>query len=101
MDRDASPEQDLQALKQAFDIFHGGYRGSWAVRGVTSSSRSRNCRSQLHTAQDERRQEAERNKRLAERLGTVIETLPGGLVVLDAMQSGVNEVNSAAREHVR
>lgn len=95
MDRDASPEQDLQALKQAFDIFteaSGQLGDSWR----DLEQQVAQLQDQLHVAQDERRQEAERNKHLVQRLGTVIETLPGGLVVLDAANR-VNEVNSAAR----
>jgi len=96
MDRDASPEQDLKALKQAFDIFtqaSGQLGSSWR----DLEQQVAGLQDQLHTAQDARRQEARRNKRLAQRLGTVIETLPGGLVVLDA-DNRVNEVNQAARQ---
>ncbi|MBT8422607.1 MAG: PAS domain-containing sensor histidine kinase [Gammaproteobacteria bacterium] len=96
MDREISPEQDLKALKQAFDIFteaSGQLGSSWR----DLEQQVAQLQDQLHTAQDERRQEAERNKHLVQRLSTVIETLPGGLVVLDA-DGLVNEVNSAARE---
>lgn len=95
MNRDVSPEQDLQALKQAFDIFNevsGQLGSSWRDLEQQVSK----LQSQLATAQDERRREAERNERLARRLGTVLETLPGGLVVLDE-NNRVNEVNSVAR----
>ena len=95
MDRDVSPEQDLQALKQAFDIFNqvsGQLGTSWRDLEEQVSK----LQSQLATARDERRQEAERNERLVRRLGTVLETLPGGLVVLDE-QNRINEVNSVAR----
>ncbi len=95
MDRDASPEQDLKALKQAFDIFNevsGQLGSSWRDLEQQVSK----LQQQLATARDEKRREAERNERLARRLGTVLETLPGGLVVLDA-DNRVNEVNSVAR----
>lgn len=96
MERDATPEQDLQALKQAFDIFtevSGQLGTSWR----DLEKQVERLQGQLATARDERRQEAERNERLARRLGTVLETLPGALVVLDS-RNLVNEVNSAARE---
>jgi len=95
MNKDVSPEQDLQALKQAFDIFNevsGQLGSSWRDLEQQVSQ----LQGQLATARDERRQEAERNERLVRRLGTVLETLPGGLVVLDE-QNRVNEVNSVAR----
>lgn len=95
MDRDVSPEQDLKALKQAFDIFNevsGQLGSSWRDLEQQVSK----LQQQLATARDEKRQEAERNERLARRLGTVLETLPGGLVVLDG-DNRVNEVNSVAR----
>ncbi len=95
MDRDVSPEQDLKALKQAFDIFNqvsGQLGSSWRDLELQVSR----LQEQLETARDERRLEAERNERLVRRLGTVLETLPGGLVVLDD-QNRVNEVNSVAR----
>jgi two-component system sensor histidine kinase FlrB len=95
MDRDVSPEKDLKALKQAFDIFNqvsGQLGSSWRDLELQVSG----LQEQLATARDERRLEAERNERLVRRLGTVLETLPGGLVVLDE-QNRVNEVNSVAR----
>jgi len=96
MDRDIAPEKDLQALRQAFEIFteaSGRLGSSWR----DLEHQVARLEGQLATARDERAQEAERNEQLARRLGTVLETLPGGLIVLDA-ENRVNEVNSVARQ---
>lgn len=96
METEASPSQDLQALKQAFDIFNevSGQLGStWR----DLEQQVGRLQEQLATARDEKRREAERNEQLVRRLGTVLETLPGGLVVLDD-RNVVTEVNSVARQ---
>lgn len=95
MDREVAPEKDLQALREAFEIFtqaSGQLGSSWRdlERQVVR------LEGQLAKARDEKQREAVRNEQLAKRLGTVLETLPGGLVVLDANKR-VNEVNSVAR----
>lgn len=96
MDRDSVPEKDLQALRQAFEIFteaSGQLGSSWRDLELQVAR----LEGQLATARDERQHEAERNEQLVRRLGTVLETLPGGLIVVDG-DGRINEVNSAARQ---
>jgi two-component system sensor histidine kinase FlrB len=96
MDRDSVPEKDLQALRQAFEIFteaSGQLGSSWRDLELQVAR----LEGQLATARDERQHEAERNQQLVRRLGTVLETLPGGLIVVDG-DGRVNEVNSVARQ---
>mgnify|MGYP001113625148 CR=1 FL=1 len=96
MDRDSAPEKDLQALRQAFEIFteaSGQLGSSW--RDLEHQVAL--LKGQLATARDQREQEAERNEQLVRRLSTVLETLPGGLIVLDS-ENRINEVNSVARQ---
>lgn len=97
MDHETESDQDIHALTEAFELFSevsGKLDRSW--RSLEEQVAS--LQAQLATARRERDAETERKSRLADRLRTVLETLPGGLVVLDEDQR-VTESNRVA-EHM-
>jgi len=85
----------VQALSQAFALFND------TSRALTDSyheleRRAADLSRQLAAAHSARLHELAAKERLAERMQTLIEALPGGVVVLDA-QRQVVEANAAAR----
>lgn len=88
----------VQALSQAFALFND------TSRALTDSyheleRRAADLSRQLAAAHSARLSELAAKERLAERMQTLIEALPGGVVVLDA-QRQVIEANAAARDIV-
>ncbi|MCG8377440.1 MAG: PAS domain-containing protein, partial [Chlorobiales bacterium] len=94
MEARPSSKPDLSSLKAAFEAFNqvsGQLQNSYEELQQEVAQ----LKDQLKTANRKRAEEARRNADLAQRLSSLLEALPGGVVMLD--EGGVvREINSAA-----
>lgn len=93
MSQSAATSQQLQDAFELFNQLSEQLQGSYQGLQERVALLSR----ELAAARSERLQQLAEKERLAERLGTLLEALPGGVVVLDAAQR-VSECNPGARE---
>ncbi len=94
MEMNPTPHQDMTGLQQAFETFNE-VSGQLQASYDGLQQRAVQLQAELNIANQERAEEAQRNHELANQLTTLLEALPGAVIMLDE-NGRVKQINSVA-----